>query len=303
MDPTRTRDGRPDQEAGHDQGGPAAVRMLLGARLRKLREAAGVSRQDAGYAIRASESKICRMELGRSSPKPRDIGDLLHLYKVSEDECATLLAMARQAADPGWWHAYSDVIPAWFAPYLALEQAADIIRVYEVQFMPGLLQTPDYAHAVIRVGAIDIDPALETGDIDQQVALRMGRQRILHGSRPSRLWAVIDEAVLRRPVGGTQVARAQLEHLMEMSRLSNVNVQVAPLSGGSQAFAGGPVTMLRFAEDELADVVYLEQHATATYLHKQAERLYYWNVLNRLATQACQPSETEPIIREILRDL
>jgi transcriptional regulator with XRE-family HTH domain len=275
-----------------------AVRMLLGARLRKLRESVGVSREEAGYAIRGSESKISRMELGRTGFKPRDVGDLLELYGVNEDERATLLAMAGHANTPGWWQAYS-VIPAWFAPYLGLEQAAEIIRTYEVQFIPGLLQTPDYARAVLRIGAGETDDR----GTDQQVSVRIRRQQILRRPSPPRLWAVIDEAALRRPIGGASVARAQLRHLIEIARLSHVNIQVAPFSRGSRAIADGAITMLRFPEAELADVVYLEQHTTAVYLSKPAERLYYRNVLNRLVTEAPPSADTEAILHGILREI
>jgi hypothetical protein len=180
VDLPEARDDQADRTLGYEQPGPMAVRMLLGARLRKLRESAMVSREEAGYAIRGSESKISRMELGRTGFKLRDVSDLLDLYRVSEDERATLLAMAGHAHTPGWWHAYSEVIPAWFAPYLGLEQAAEIIRTYEVQFIPGLLQTLDYARAVLWIGAG------ETGelDTDQQVSVRIRRQQILR--RPAR---------------------------------------------------------------------------------------------------------------------
>ena len=295
MDLPETRD---SQAAGYEQAGPTAVRMLLGARLRKLREAAGVSREDAGHAIRGSESKISRLELGRTGYKLRDVGDLLDLYQVSEDERTTLVAMAGNANAPGWWQAYGDAVPAWFAPYLGLEQAAEIIRCYEVQFVPGLLQTPDYARAVLTIGAGG-NPLLDTG---QRVRVRLRRQQILHRPKPPRLWAIIDEAALRRPIGGISVARAQLRHLIEMTRLGHVNIQVAPFSGGSWAVADGPVTMLRFPEAELPDVVYLEQHTTAVYLSKPAERLYYWNVVNRLVTEAPPPTDTEAILHGILRE-
>jgi transcriptional regulator with XRE-family HTH domain len=298
MDLPEIRDDRGGWTLGYEQAGPTAVRMLLGARLRKLREAAGVSREDASHAIRGSDSKISRLELGRTSFKLRDVTDLLNLYQVSEDERATLLAMAESANTPGWWQTYGDAVPAWFAPYLGLEQAAEIVRCYQVQFVPGLLQTPDYAHAVLRIGADD-NPEL---DIEQQVSVRMRRQQILRRPSPPRLWAVIDEAALRRPIGGTSVARAQLEHLIEMARLSHVSIQVAPFCGGSRAVAHGPVTMLRFPEAELTDVVYLEQHTTAVYLGKPAERLYYWNVLNRLVTEASPSADTEAILHQILRE-
>ena len=285
--------------AGYGQAGPTAVRMLLGARLRRLREAAGVSREDAGYAIRGSESKISRLELGRTGCKLRDVSDLLDLYQVSEDERATLLSMADSANAPGWWQQYGDAVPAWFAPYLGLEQAAEVIRCYEVQFVPGLLQTPDYARAVLEIGA-DRESKLDT---EQRVAVRLLRQQILRRPRPPRLWAVVDEAALRRPIGGASVARAQLRHLIEMARLSHVSLQVAPFSGGSRAVADGPVAMLRFSEAELPDVVYLEQHTTAVYLSKPAERLYYWNVLNRLVTEASPSADTEAILSKILREI
>ena len=284
---------------GYEQAGPAAVRILLGARLRKLRTSARVSREAAGYAIRGSESKISRMETGRTGVKPRDINDLADLYRVSEDERAALLAMARNANTPGWWQAYSDVIPAWFTSYLGLEQAAETIRSYEAQFIPGLLQTPDYARAVLQIGAGD-NPEL---DPDQLASVRIRRQQILHRPTPPQLWAVIDEAALRRPIGGTAVARAQLRHLIEMARLSHVNIQVAPFSGGSRAVADGPVAILRFSEVELCDMVYLEQHTSAVYLNKPADRLYYWSVLNRLASEAPPPAETEAFLRGILHEV
>ena len=210
MDVPETRD---SQAVGCELAGPTAARMLLGAQLRKLREAAGVSREDAGYAIRGSESKISRLELGRTGYKLRDVADLLGLYQVSDDERATLAALAANANAPGWWQAYGNAVPAWFAPYLGLEHAAKIIRCYEVQFVPCLLQTPDYARAVLAIGARD-NPELDT---EQQVSVRIRRQRILRRPTPLRLWAVIDEAALRRPIGGPAVMRAQLQHLIKMT--------------------------------------------------------------------------------------
>jgi transcriptional regulator with XRE-family HTH domain len=295
VDSSETRD---SQAVDYAEAGPTAVRMLLGGRLRKLREAAGVSREDAGNAIRGSESKMSRLERGRTGCKLRDVSDLLDLYQVSKGERATVLAMAGSANAPGWWQRYGDAVPAWLAPYLGLEQAAEVIRSYEVQFVPGLLQTPDYARAVVQIAAGD-DPKLDT---EQQVSLRIHRQQILHRPTPPRLWAVIDEAALRRPIGGAAVARAQLEHLIEMARLSHVSIQVALFSAGGRAVAGGPITMFRFPEAELPDVVYLEQHATAVYLSKPADRLYYWNILNRLVTEASPAADTEAILRQILRE-
>jgi transcriptional regulator with XRE-family HTH domain len=298
MDAADTWHSQAGPAAGHEQAGPAVARMLLGARLRELRETAGISQEDAASAIRGSESKICRMELGRHRIKAQDVTDLLDLYKVTADERTTLLALAAETNRAGWWRGYSDVVPDGFQPYLGLKHAAGMIRDYQVQFVPGLLQTADYARAVLRIGTRGTpDP-----QTDQRVSLRMRRQQILHRQAPPRLWAVIDEAALRRPVGGTAVARAQLEHLIEMAQLSHVRIQIAPFSSGSRAVAAGPVTVLRFPQARLTDMVYLEFETGAQYLNKPAEKAYYWNVLNRLGNEAPPPADSAGILRCILRD-
>jgi hypothetical protein len=278
------------------QAGPTVVRMLLGARLRRLRLAAGISREHAGTTIRASESKISRLELGRTGFKSRDVSDLLALYGVSDgDEQAILLGLATQANLAGWWQSYSDVVPAWFEPYLGLEQAASVIRGYEVQFIPGLLQTADYARAVIRLA-----DGLSEADADHRVTLRMHRQQVLHRARPPHVWAVIDEAVLRRPIGGRAVMRGQVEHLAKMSLRGHVTIQLLPFSAGGHPAAGGPVTLLRFPEALLPDVVYTEQLDSAVYLNKPADTLHYWNVLNGLATEALPPEQSTQALRRLI---
>jgi len=280
----------------YGQAGPTVVRMLLGARLRRLRQAAGITRDNAGQAIRSSGSKISRLELGRTGFKQRDVSDLLTLYGVSDDDAerAILLGLARQANDAGWWHDYSDVLPAWFEPYLGLEQAASIIRSYEVAFIPGLLQTPEYARAVIRL----MDGVSEA-EADQRVALRTQRQQLLHRANPPRLWVVIDETALRRPIGGRAAMLEQVDHLVQMSRLPTVTVQVMPFSAGGHAAAGGQVTMLRFPEELLPDVVYQEQMDSAVYLNKPADTVHYWNVLNRVATEALPPDASVAKLRRL----
>jgi transcriptional regulator with XRE-family HTH domain len=297
MDTTQGTPG-PDDAGVLDyrQAGPTVVRMLLGARLRRLRKAAGITRGQAGTTIRASGSKISRLELGRTGFKARDVSDLLTLYGLSDDaERATLLGLATQASAAGWWHSYSDIVPAWFEPYLGLEQAASVIRGYEVQFVPGLLQSPDYARAVIR-----LSDGLSEADAEQRVTLRMHRQQVLHRARPPHVWAVIDEAALRRPIGGRAVMRAQVEHLVQMSRRSHVTIQVMPFSAGGHAAAGGPVTLLRFPEGLLPDVVYSEQLDSAVYLNKPADTLHYWNVLNSLATEALPPEQSTDTLSRFL---
>lgn len=279
--------------------GPTVLRMLVGMRLRRLREAKGISREQAGEAIRASHSKISRLEAGRSGFKARDIADLLTLYGVQDEgDRATLMAMAEQANVPGWWHAYSDVVPSWFEAYLGLEQAARVIRGYEVQFVPGLLQTEAYARAVISLGCSGDDEER----IERRVELRMKRQRILHRPEPAQLWVVVDEAALRRPIGGNAVMRAQLNHLIDMCALPNVTIQVIPFSVGGHAAAGGPISILRLAERELPDVVYLEQLDSALYPDRPADIDHYRHIMNRLSIQAELASKTPDILRRILRD-
>ncbi|GGW82292.1 helix-turn-helix domain-containing protein [Streptomyces lomondensis] len=279
--------------------GPMVPRLALGARLRGLREERGVSRADAGHVIRASSSKISRMEAGRHGFKLRDVADLLTLYGVTDEaERATLLALAEQANTPAWWRYYSDVVPTWMQTYLGGEQAASLIRCYQVQRVPGLLQTADYARAAIRLAHPDAGP----GEIDRRVALRMTRQRILHREPPAQLWAVLDEAALRRPVGGIRVMRAQLRHLIEMCRLPQVTVQILPFLAGGHAAEGGPVTILRLPGGQLPDVVYLEKLTTALYPDRPAEIERYWDAMNRLVVEAESPDETPTILHRLLQE-
>jgi transcriptional regulator with XRE-family HTH domain len=279
------------------QAGGALARLILGARLRRLREAAGVSPEDAGEAIRASRSKISRLEHGRTGFKSRDVADLLTLYGVTDDaERDTMLALAGHANAGSWWQGYADVVPAWLEHYLDLEPAASLIRTYEVAHVPGLLQTGDYARAVLRSG----HPAVSAAEVERRVELRLHRQHVLRRSEPVRLWAVIDEAALRRPIGGAAVMRAQIAHLIEASRLPHVNIQVLPLSVGGHAASGGCVTLLRFSEAELPDMVYLEQLLTAVYLSKPTDSAGYRDVLDRLVTQAEDPGASAATLERML---
>ncbi|MFE1247401.1 DUF5753 domain-containing protein [Streptomyces sp. NPDC058735] len=279
--------------------GPLVPRLVLGARLRRLREERGIDRVDAGHAIRSSSSKISRMEAGRHGSKPRDVADLLTLYGVTDQaERATLLALAEQSNAPAWWRYYSDVVPPWMQTFLAAEQAASVIRCCEVQRVPGLLQTPEYARASLRVS----HPDAGAEEIERRVALRMTRRRILHRRPPTRLWAVLDETALRRPVGGTRVMRAQLRHLIELCRLPQVTVQILPFRTGGHAAEGGPVTILRLPGGHLPDVVCLEKLTCALYPDKPAEIERYWDAMNRLVVEAEPPDETPTILHRVLRE-
>ena len=279
--------------------GPTVLRILLGSQLRILREVKGITREEAGYAIRASGSKISRMELGRVSFKERDVTDLLKLYGVDEDETATLVALAIQANSPGWWHKYGDVLPDWFQVYVGLEEAASLIRLYEVQFVPGLLQTADYARAVVRLG----QPGAAPEEIERRISLRMGRQELLTKPGGPRLWAIVDEAALRRPIGGKEVMRAQLEQLILATEEPQVTLQVMPFRSGGHAAEAGAFTIMRFPEPDLPDVVYLEQLTSALYLDKRDDVEKYTEVMERLSVESESPERSVDILSGMLEEV
>jgi transcriptional regulator with XRE-family HTH domain len=281
-------------------GGPTVQRMLVGARLRRLRTEMGLTREEAAEAIRASEWKIHRLENGQVGFKERDIVDLLRLYEVSDPgEVAEFVALAREANTPGWWQHYGDVLPQWFRTYVDLEAAAAVIRTYEGQFVPGLLQTDDYMRAVVQ-GAHLEDSNEEVG---RRVRLRMARQILLTSEQPPRLWAVVDEAALRRPVGGREVMRGQLERLVEATKLPNVTLQVLPFDAGAHPAMVGSFSILRFPEQELPDVVYLEHLTSAIYLNKPEEVDQYLHVMESICVRAATPDRTAELLGKILDEL
>jgi hypothetical protein len=278
-------------------GSPTVLRILLGSQLRKLREASGITRDKAGYLIRASESKISRMELGRVSFKERDVIDLLVMYGVEdEDERAALVALAREANSPGWWHQYSDVLPDWFSVYVGLEEATSLLRVYELQFVPGLLQTAGYARAVVAGGQSGAAGA----EIERRVQLREARQELLGKPGGPRLWAVIDEAALRRPIGGREVMRAQLSRLIEATAEPDVTLQIVPFESGGHAAEGGAFTIMRFPEPELPDIVYVEQLTSALYLDKREDVERYSEVMEKLSVESEPPERTAGLLSQIM---
>jgi transcriptional regulator with XRE-family HTH domain len=277
--------------------GPTVLRLLLGAQLRKLREARHISLEDAGRQIRASHSKMSRLELGRVGFKDRDLTDLLALYGVTgRAEIEALRALAKRANAQGWWHDYSDVLAGWFEAYVGLEEAASRIRAYELQFVPGLLQTPEYARAVTLLGHGGADGA----EIDRRVSLRMARQALLDSPRAPHLWVVLDEAVLRRPVGRPDVMRGQLRHLLACAQRPGITLQVLPFGVGGHAAAGGPFSILRFAEPDLPDIVYLEQLTSALYLDRRDAVEHYIEVMDRLCVSALPAQESMEMIANVL---
>lgn len=275
------------------------LRMLLGSQLRRMRETAGVTPDEAGWQIRASRSKISRLENGRVSFKIRDIVDLLTLYGVANEVTTeAMLDLARRANAPGWWAKYGDILPDWFEVYLGLEAAAAVIRSFELQFVHGLFQTPEYARAVAQLGL----KSASADEIERRVAVRMKRQELLADKDPARVWFVMDEAVLRRPVGGRAVMRAQLRRLYEVAALPQVTVQVLPFGLGGHAGDGGSFAILRFNEPDLPDVVYIEHLTSALYLEGRSDVDHYMQVMNRLSTDALTPADTARFIKDMISD-
>jgi transcriptional regulator with XRE-family HTH domain len=272
--------------------------MLLGSQLRRLREAAGVTTEDAGHLIRASRSKISRMETGRVRFKIRDVSDLLSLYGISDEPLrARFLALARQSSKPDWWAKYCDILPDWFETYLGLEAAASCLRSFETQFVPALFQTEDYARAVIKLS----HRAAPDGEVDDRVAVRVKRQDLLTRPDPPKVWSIIDESVLRRPVASPAVMRAQFEHLIEVASMPHVTVQVMPFTRSGHSGESGPFSILRFQARDLPDVVYIEHLTSAIYLEQRPDVEHYLAVMDRLSGLALPPAGTRRFIEQAAR--
>jgi transcriptional regulator with XRE-family HTH domain len=281
-------------------GGPTALRIALGTELRRLREACQITPAQAAAAIRATQSKISRLERGRSAARRRDVADLLSLYGVTDEaEREKLLALTQQTSTPGWWQRYSDVMPRWLELYIGLEKAAKVIRTYEVQFVHGLMQTEDYARAVILI--CNADASAE--EVERRVSFRMERQQLLTQPGAPELWAVLDEAALRRSPDNRAVMRGQLEHLLELTDLPNVTLQIVPFRVGPHAAAGGPFTILRFPELYVPDLVYLEQLNSAVYLDQPGDVVGYLAVMDRLCVQAESGIASKDMLRKLLTEI
>jgi transcriptional regulator with XRE-family HTH domain len=275
--------------------GPTVLRIVLGSHLRRLRESKGISAKQAAAAIRASESKISRIELGRNAIREIDVLDLLTLYGVGPEDRERLLTLAEHANKPGWWHRYHDILPEWFQAYVGMEEAARSIRVYEPLFIPGLLQTEEYAAAVFALGDFPIE------DAERHVVLRKERQRRFREGK-LKLWVIVDEAALRRPVAGAEVQIDQLRYLREQCTTPALTLQVVPYGIGGHAAPGG-FSILRFADRELPDIVYVEHLTSALYLDKQAEVDRYLLAMERLSIVAHEPHRTPQMLEEIISEL
>ncbi|MFE2415535.1 helix-turn-helix domain-containing protein [Streptomyces hokutonensis] len=286
-----------------DWGGvPSVLRMILGRQLEELRTRAGLTYEEAGAAIGVSHSTIRRMEAAKVARlRLADAEKLLQVYGVTDrQEIDTFLKSVREASKRGWWHTYRDVMPDWFAAYLSLEQAALQVRAYENEFVHGLLQTEDYARALLGAG----NPHAPAEATERRVALRMRRQELLTRDAPPRVWVVMDETVLRWPVGGAAVMRAQIDHLIEVNRLPHVTLQIMPFANGPHpAMRAGAFHLFRFRAPELPDVVYLNGLVGAVYLDKSDDVVVYREALDRLGAQAAPARKTEALLGAIRKEL
>jgi transcriptional regulator with XRE-family HTH domain len=278
---------------------PTVRRRRLALELRRLREAAKLTCEEVADHLECSASKISRVETGRVSVSPRDVRDMLELYGVPVAQRESLVQLARDSRQKGWWHAFSDTMQPQFATYVGLESAASEIRIYEVSLIPELLQTEDYARAVIRSGMM----SSPSDDIDRQVALRMARQPAITRDDPPKVWAVLDEAALRRQVGGPGLMRLQLEHLLAQAALPNVALQVIPFGGGAHPAMGRPFIILVFPERVDTDVVYLEDLTSALYVEDVAEVDRYNVFFNHLRATALSFDDSSALITSVLKEM
>ncbi|MFF9060705.1 helix-turn-helix domain-containing protein [Streptomyces sp. NPDC014882] len=276
---------------------PTLLKMLVGVQLAGIREAAGLSQDQAARELGFSPAKLSRIEAGkgRRPPAEADVRALLDLYGTDAYEASVLLQLLRRAGEPGWWQRYDKrLMPEWFDRLVGLQEAATAIRTFEIQYVPGLLQTPAYTRAVVERGL----PMAPVREVERRVELRMRRAQLLERPDAPQLWAVVDESVLLRVLGGREVMREQLDHLVRMASLPHVTVQVVPLDVTHASAPAIPVTYLRFGGSDLPDVVYLEQIRSATFLEDQDETEEYRVTLDRLADEALNPRESLALLRE-----
>ncbi|MEU9636009.1 helix-turn-helix domain-containing protein [Streptomyces tendae] len=275
---------------------PTVGQVVLGRRLQELRETAGLKREEAAKVLRVAPATVRRMEMAEVALKIPYVQILLTAYGVAGDEVAAFVALAEEANQPGWWQRYHDVLPDWFSLYVSLEGAARIVRSYEPHFVPGLLQTEDYARSVLEAGTIGNAGA---DAVERHVSLRMERQRLLDRPDPPHLWVVMDETVLKRPVSiHGRVMREQLDKLLEFAGRDRVTLQVAEFEDGPHPGTYAPFTLFRFAEPELPDMVFTEYLTGALYLDSRTEVSAHLEVLDHMTARAASTQRTEKLLRE-----
>ncbi|MFF7187566.1 helix-turn-helix domain-containing protein [Streptomyces sp. NPDC008222] len=275
---------------------PTVGQVVLGRRLQELREVAGLKREEAAQVLRVAPATVRRMETADVALKIPYVQVLLTRYGVPDEEIAAFVRLAEEANRPGWWQRYHDVLPDWFSLHVSLEGAARIIRSYEPHFVPGLLQTEDYARAVLEAGTVG---QVRPQDIERHVALRLARQELLTRPDAPRLWVIMDETVLRRPVSiRSEVMRDQLDRLLEASADPGITLQVAEFAAGPHPGTYTPFVLFRFREPELPDMVYSEYLTGALYLDSRAEVAMHLEVLDHMSAKAASVQRTRALLRE-----
>ncbi|GGY86090.1 transcriptional regulator [Streptomyces olivaceoviridis] len=275
---------------------PTVGQVVLGKRLQELREAAGLSREEAARVLRVASATVRRMEMAEVALKIPYVQVLVTTYGVPEEEADAFVRLAEEANQPGWWQRFHDVLPDWFSLYVSLEGAARVIRSYEPHFVPGLLQTEEYARAVMEAGTVG-QTSPET--VERHVSLRMERQRLLEREDPPHLWVIMDETVLRRPVSvRPEVLRDQLDRLLEYAVRDRVTLQIAEFAAGPHPGTYAPFTLFRFAEPELPDMVFTEYLTGALYLDSRQEVATHLEVLDHMTARAASAQRTLKLLRE-----
>jgi transcriptional regulator with XRE-family HTH domain len=282
-------------------GAPTVLRMVLGKRLQDLREQAGLSYEEAGRALDVTHATIRRMEKAEVGLKLPYVEKLLSTYGVdSAEEIGGFLALAREANRPGWWHSFRDVLPDWFSAFVSLEGEAAVIRAYEPHYVPGLLQTPEYARAVLRAGL----PHAAADEIDRLVTLRTERQSLLlRRDAPPLLWVVMDETVMRRPIGGRKVMRDQIGALMDATERANVRLQVIPYNAGPHPAMYGPFHIFRFQLPEIPDIAYAESLVGGVYFDERDDVSTFLEALDRMCAQAAPAQSTKAILDGMRKEI
>ncbi|MGW4389792.1 helix-turn-helix domain-containing protein, partial [Streptomyces sp. NPDC004685] len=282
---------------------PTVGQVVLGRRLQDLRERAGLKREEAAKVLRGAPATVRRMEMAEVGLKIPYLQLLLKSYGVTDEEADAFVRLAEEANKPGWWQRFHDILPGWFSMYVSLEGAASLIRSYEPHFVPGLLQTEDYARGVLRSGAVGRALAEDPDVVERHVALRMQRQELITREDAPRLWMVMDETALRRPVGGPDVMRGQIDRLLEATELANVTLQIAEFAVGPHPGTYGPFVLFRFAMSELPDMVYSEYLTGAVYLDARPEVATHLEVMDRMAAHAATAHRTKDILRDLRKEL
>lgn len=275
---------------------PTVGQVVLGRRLQELRETAGLRREEAARVLRVAPATVRRMEMAEVALKIPYVQVLLTTYGVAERDVAAFVALAEEANEPGWWQRYHDVLPDWFSLHVSLEGAAQVIRQYEPHYVPGMLQTEEYARAVLEAGTVG-----QGGpeSIERHVSLRMARQKLLTRTNPPHLWVVMDETALRRPVSiRPEVMRHQLDRLLDVMERDHVTLQVAEFESGPHPGTYAPFVLFRFAEPELPDMVYTEYLTGALYLDARPEVSIHLEVLDHMAAHAAPAARTKELLRE-----